>query len=116
MPCDDLRDWIKVLDKAGELRRIREQVSPLLEIAEITDRVCKSGFSRASKSAPGGPALLFENVTGHPGARVLMNQFGSERRMKLALGLDPDKARSTKSPAASARSWKSNPPKACSKS
>ncbi|HEX3986462.1 MAG TPA: UbiD family decarboxylase [Acidobacteriaceae bacterium] len=91
MPCDDLRDWIKVLDKAGELRRIREEVSPLLEIAEITDRVSKSGFSRASKSTPGGPALLFENVAGHPGARVLMNQFGSERRMKLALGLDPDK-------------------------
>ncbi len=91
MPCDDLRDWIKVLDKAGELRRIREEVSPLLEIAEITDRVSKSGFSRSSKSTPGGPALLFENVSGYPGARVLINQFGSERRMKLALGLDPDK-------------------------
>jgi 4-hydroxy-3-polyprenylbenzoate decarboxylase len=91
MPCDDLRDWIKVLDKAGELRRIREEVSPLLEIAEIADRVSKSGFSRASKNVPGGPALLFENVSGYPGARVLINQFGSERRMKLALGLDPDK-------------------------
>jgi 4-hydroxy-3-polyprenylbenzoate decarboxylase len=33
----------------------------------------------------GGPALLFENIKGHPGARVLMNQFGSEKRMKLAL-------------------------------
>ena len=91
MPCDDLRDWIKVLDKAGELRRIREEVSPLLEIAEITDRVSKSGFARGSKSSPGGPALLFENVAGYPGARVLINQFGSERRMKLALGLDPGK-------------------------
>ncbi|MFZ0630623.1 MAG: UbiD family decarboxylase [Acidobacteriaceae bacterium] len=91
MACDDLRDWIKVLDKAGELRRIREEVSPLLEIAEITDRVSKSGFARASKNTPGGPALLFENIQGYPGARVLINQFGSERRMKLALGLDPDK-------------------------
>ncbi|MGA8108216.1 MAG: UbiD family decarboxylase [Acidobacteriaceae bacterium] len=91
MACDDLRDWIRTLDKAGELRRIREEVDPILEIAEITDRVSKSGFSAASRTAPGGPALLFENVKGYPGARVLMNQFGSERRMKLALGLDPDK-------------------------
>ena len=41
-----------------------------------------------AKSAPGGPALLFENVKGYPGSRVLMNQFGSERRMKLALEVD----------------------------
>ena len=90
LPCDDLRDWIKLLDKSGELRRIREEVSPLLEIAEITDRVSKSGFDHNSKTKAGGPALLFENIKGHPGARVLINQFGSERRMKLALGLDPD--------------------------
>ena len=38
--------------------------------------------------APGGPALLFENVKGHPGHKVLINQFGSERRMALALGVD----------------------------
>jgi len=90
LPSDDLRDWIKVLDKAGELRRIRQEVSPLLEIAEITDRVSKSGVP-GSRNPPGGPALLFENITGYPGARVLINQFGSERRMKLALGLNPDK-------------------------
>ncbi|HEV2277020.1 MAG TPA: UbiD family decarboxylase [Acidobacteriaceae bacterium] len=87
MACDDLRDWIKLLDKSGELRRIREEVSPHLEMAEIADRVAKSG--RMTKNA-GGPALLFEKVKGYPGARVLMNQFGSERRMKLALGLNPD--------------------------
>ena len=40
------------------------------------------------KYAPGGPALLFENVKGHPGHKVLINQFGSERRMALALGVD----------------------------
>jgi 4-hydroxy-3-polyprenylbenzoate decarboxylase len=91
LPCDDLRDWIKLLDKSGELRRIREEVSPLLEIAEITDRVSKSGYGPNSKTKARGPALLFENIKGHPGARVLINQFGSERRMKLALGLDPDK-------------------------
>ncbi len=38
--------------------------------------------------APGGPALLFENVKGHPGHKVLINQFGSERRMALALGVE----------------------------
>jgi len=82
---DDLRDWIRTLDKAGELKRIREEVDPVLEIAEITDRASKS----VSKSGvKGGPALLFENIKGYPGAQALMNQFGSERRMKLALGVD----------------------------
>ncbi len=73
----DLRDWMEALDRAGELKRVREEVDPILEIAEITDR--------ASKLPGGGPALLFERVKGYKGARVLMNQFGSERRMKLAL-------------------------------
>ena len=89
---DDLRDWIKALEKLGELKRIREEVSPELEITEITDRVSKigsSGKSSASrKYAPGGPALLFENVKGHPGHKVFINQFGSERRMALALGVE----------------------------
>jgi 4-hydroxy-3-polyprenylbenzoate decarboxylase len=88
----DLREWIKQLDKAGELRRIREAVSPYLEMAEIADRTAKlgKGTAKAGGSAcgPGGPALLFENVTGFPGAKVLMNQFGSERRMRLALDVD----------------------------
>jgi 4-hydroxy-3-polyprenylbenzoate decarboxylase len=84
---DDLRDWIKTLEKAGELRRIREEVDPILEIAEITDRVSKSG-RKGGGFAPGGPALLFENVKGHPGHSVFINQFGSERRMNLALGVD----------------------------
>jgi len=39
----DLRDWIARLDRAGELKRIREEVDPILEIAEITDRVSKAG-------------------------------------------------------------------------
>ncbi len=82
---DDLRDWIKALEKHGELKRIREEVSPELEITEITDRASKM---REGKSGPGGPALLFENVKGFPGQTVLMNQFGSERRMALALGVN----------------------------
>jgi 4-hydroxy-3-polyprenylbenzoate decarboxylase len=82
---NDLRDWIKQLEKAGELKRITAEVSPDLEMAEIADRTAKLG--RGTPKA-GGPALLFENVKGHPGARVLMNQFGSERRMRLALETD----------------------------
>ena len=85
VPYNDLRDWIRALDKAGELRRIREPLSPHLEMAEIADRTAKLG--RGTEKA-GGPALLFENVTGYPGATVLMNQFGSLRRMHLALETD----------------------------
>jgi 4-hydroxy-3-polyprenylbenzoate decarboxylase len=89
---DDLRDWIKALEKAGELKRIQEEVSPELEITEITDRVSKIGArgsaTSENKYAPGGPALLFENIKGHPGHKVLINQFGSERRMALSLGVN----------------------------
>lgn len=69
--------FIEALDNAGELIRIREYVNPHLEIAEITDRVSKSGN--------GGKALLFEN-TGY-GFPVLMNAYGSEKRMCMALGV-----------------------------
>jgi 4-hydroxy-3-polyprenylbenzoate decarboxylase len=79
---DDLRQWIKALDKASELKRVREEVDPILEIAEITDRASKAGKRGGT---PGGPALLFERVKGYPGSSVLMNQFGSERRMRMAL-------------------------------
>ncbi len=88
MAYDDLRDWIKKLEKAGELVRVREEADAELEMAAIADQVSKSGHRGDKKHAPGGPALLFENVKGLPGARVLMNQFGSERRMKLALEVD----------------------------
>jgi 4-hydroxy-3-polyprenylbenzoate decarboxylase len=92
------------LDRAGELKRIQTEVDPILEIAEITDRVSKMHTWEQSPSAvrpgeaqssvatprqnPGGPALLFQNVKGYPGAQLLINQFGSERRMKLALGVN----------------------------
>ena len=98
MAYDDLRDWIKTLEKNGELKRISEEVSAELEITEITDRVSKIGATSAAAKklasatktayAPGGPALLFENIKGHPGQKVLMNQFGSERRMAMALGVE----------------------------
>src|ERR671937_336693 len=72
-PASDLRVWIKLLEREGELVRIGAEVDPRLEITEITDRTVKAG----------GPALLFENVKGseHP---LLINQFGTERRMCLA--------------------------------
>ena len=92
MAYTDLRDWIKTLEKQGELKRIQQEVSPDLEITEITDRVSKIGAKSGPKTresyAPGGPALLFENIKGHPGQKVLINQFGSERRMNLALGVE----------------------------
>ncbi len=78
MPYDDIREWIKALDRAGELKRVTVEVDPVLEITEIADRVMKKT----------GPALLFENVKGHRGSKVLINQFGSERRMNLALGVE----------------------------
>ena len=84
MAYEDLRDWIAALDRAGELKKIRTEVDPILEIAEITDRVSKD---HARTDAAGGPALLFQNIKGHPDAQVLINQFGSARRMNLALGV-----------------------------
>ena len=85
MPFDDLRQWIAALDRASELKRIQTEVDPILEIAEITDRVSKS---RDSRNSPGGRALLFQKVKGYPGSQLLINQFGSEARMKLALGVN----------------------------
>lgn len=72
------QEFIDALDKAGELIRIKTYVDPKLEIAEITDRISKSGN--------GGKALLFEN-TGYA-FPVLMNAYGSERRMCMALGVN----------------------------
>ena len=83
MAYNDLREWIDALERAGELKRIRAEVDPVLEITEITDRVSK-GAARNYRF-PGGPALLFENVKGGNGIPVLINQFGSERRMQMAL-------------------------------
>jgi 4-hydroxy-3-polyprenylbenzoate decarboxylase len=102
LPYDDLRSWIAALDRAGELRRINTEVDPILEITEITDRVSKglrsshADVGTAVPSRPagptpagaGGPALLFQNIKGHPGHQLLINQFGSAGRMNLALEVD----------------------------
>jgi 4-hydroxy-3-polyprenylbenzoate decarboxylase len=75
----NLGEFLTRLEAEGELLRVRGEVSPLLEITEITDRM--------SKSRDGGKALLFEKVTGSA-FPVLTNAFGSERRMAMALGCD----------------------------
>src|SRR5919197_2379314 len=76
-PPGDLRDWIGLLEREGELVRVSAEVDPYLEVTEIVDRTVKAD----------GPALLFENPKGsqHP---LFINQFGTERRMCLALGVE----------------------------
>ncbi len=73
-----LREFIGQLEINNELIRITDQVSPILEISEITDRV--------SKQDGGGKALLFENVE-DSNIPVLINAFGSTKRINLALGV-----------------------------
>jgi 4-hydroxy-3-polyprenylbenzoate decarboxylase len=77
MAFKNQQQFIETLEKAGELVRIKTYVDPKLEMAEITDRM--------SKQSNGGKALLFEN-TGYDFA-VLMNAYGSEKRMCLSLGV-----------------------------
>ena len=75
----NLSEFIRALDKAGELVRVSREVDAELEITEITDRV--------SKMPGGGKALFFENVKGSR-IPVLINAFGSSKRMALALGME----------------------------
>jgi len=77
MAYNDLRDFISRLDQAGELLRVHTLVSADLEITEIADRTVKLG----------GPALLFENVRGSA-IPVLVNHYGSMKRMAMALGVE----------------------------
>ncbi len=79
MAYRSLRDFLERLERAGELVRVREPVDPVLEMAALADRAAKEG----------GPALLFERVTGKPGAMpVAMNLFGTRRRTSWALSCD----------------------------
>ncbi len=80
MPYDDLRAFIARLEAEDELIRVTTPVSTHLEITAITDRVSKGPDAH-------NKALLFENVEGHS-MPVLINAFGSARRMALALGVD----------------------------
>src|SRR3954452_22928329 len=77
MAYADLRDFIRALEKHGELKRIPFEVDPYLEITEFADRSVKTQ----------GPALLFEKPKGSR-VPVLINAFASLRRMELALEVD----------------------------
>ena len=78
MSYHSLREFVDRLENENELIRINDQVSPILEITEITDRV--------SKQPGGGKALLFENVE-DSNIPVLINAFGSLKRINIALGI-----------------------------
>lgn len=89
-----LQEFLKALDQAGELKRISVEVSPILEITEIVDRISKSSAANVSEHARefdplhadlGGHALLFENVTGSK-FPLAINTLGSYKRMEMALG------------------------------
>ncbi|HAU58594.1 MAG TPA: 4-hydroxy-3-polyprenylbenzoate decarboxylase [Comamonadaceae bacterium] len=77
MHYHDLRDFIQQLEAVGDLRRVREPVSPHLEMTVLCDRVLRAG----------GPALLFENPTGHR-MPVLGNLFGTPERVARAMGVE----------------------------
>ena len=79
MAYNDLRDFIKVLEAKGLIHRVKVEVDPVLEIAEITDRMCKS--------PDGGKALFFEKVKGSQ-IPVVTNIFGSFERMCLGLEIE----------------------------
>ena len=84
MAYADLHEFVDKLEKVGELRRVKAEVDPVLEIPEVVQRV----QSRPGpKGNPGGMALLFENPKGsrYP---LLINAFGSERRMELAFEVE----------------------------
>lgn len=74
----DLQEYIQYLEAIGDLKRIKAEVDPILEITEIYSRVIKEN----------GPALIFENVKGSP-FPLAINLFGNEERVELALGRKP---------------------------
>ena len=96
MSYGNLQEFISALEAAGELHRIGATVSPMLEVTEIADRVSKSPAAHASEHAKafdphhhalGGRALLFENIEGAK-FPLLINAFGSYRRMEMALNCE----------------------------
>lgn len=77
MQYKDLRDFIAALEEQGQLKRIRAEIDPVLEMTEISDRTLRSG----------GPALLFENPKGSA-IPVLANLFGTPERVAMGMGQD----------------------------
>src|SRR5690242_7530708 len=94
MAFSNLQEFLTFLDRQGELARVKTRVNPVLEIAEIADRVVKSpaphGHAERDQNPGaklGGKALLFENVEGSD-IPVAINTFGSYWRVCQALGTD----------------------------
>lgn len=77
MKYRDLRDFLSLLERKGDLKRIQQSIDPYLEMTEIADRTLRAG----------GPALLFENPKGYK-MPVLCNLFGTTRRVALGMGQD----------------------------
>ena len=80
MALQDLREYLRLLESRNNLAHLHTPVSPILEITEITDRICKGPVEE-------NVALLFENVTGFD-IPLLINAYGSRRRMAWALGVE----------------------------
>jgi 4-hydroxy-3-polyprenylbenzoate decarboxylase len=94
MPTETFSDFVDLLDKSGELARVKTRVSPILEVAEIADRMSKSPaphpnaeLDRNPAARLGGKALLFENVEGSD-IPLAINTFGSYWRVNQALGTE----------------------------
>ena len=77
MKYKDLREFIELLEQKGELKRIKQEIDPYLEMTEIADRTLRAE----------GPALLFENPKGHT-IPVLANLFGTPKRVAMGMGQD----------------------------
>ncbi len=75
MKYKDLRDFLTLLEQRGELKRIKQEIDPHLEMTEIADRTLRAG----------GPALLFENPKGFD-IPVLCNLFGTPKRVAMGMG------------------------------
>ena len=82
MPFNSLQEFVVFLEQEGQLRRISAEIDPVLEAPEIAQRVLREG----------GPALLFENPVGAT-FPLLMNLFGTMKRVETALGRDPAEIR-----------------------
>jgi len=78
VPFNDLQEFVRHLETTGQLKRVRVEVDPVLEVTEISQRVLREN----------GPALLFENPKGST-TPLLMNLFGTSRRVHAALGRNP---------------------------
>ena len=77
----DLDAWLERVEALGQLKRITAEVDPDLETSTLTYMVGQE---------EGGPALLFENIKGHPGHKAVYNMIGSSLdRFCLAIGEEP---------------------------